>query len=397
MQDHRPLVRHADAMHHARVGLIAEARRRDEAGAGDVGKRGAGLQQPCVRRHLFMSDRVEPPLVVRRSSRAAVIGTGDVAAIAERADHAAVEHHQVARPDHPAGRLLLPGIGALARCQQPVVQPLPAAFDQGRPHQRPELLFHDPVAQRIAHPRHAVLCNGNGQVHREYLFGALDLAGHGQDGSCIRNLVPPCRQRLLGMESGALDADPLSALPAMGADQVLDLPGPAGRPFPVARAREHVGKRHDVGTALVDGLQLAAGLAPRRIVEMDHGTLGGDEEIARLDVHLEQRAVAHAGRVADRQRLEQDDRVETLPDDLFAQAVLPVAAHAGHVDHALRVHGLHRWRDPGRLLQRQGLRLGRKGAAVVRGVVHRCVGLQPSSASRNFSFSPGCMPMLVSA
>jgi len=64
--------------------------------------------------------------------------------------------------------------------------------------------------------------------------------------------------------------------------------------------------------------------------------------VARPDVHLEQCAVPDAGGAADRQGLDEDHRIEALLVILLAQAVLPVAAHPGYVDHALGVHRLHR-------------------------------------------------------
>ena len=62
------------------------------------------------RAHRFdMGDGVERLLVVRGPTRPTPIGAADVGSIAEGADHAAVEHHQVAGADHPARRFLLPG------------------------------------------------------------------------------------------------------------------------------------------------------------------------------------------------------------------------------------------------------------------------------------------------
>jgi hypothetical protein len=77
-------------------------------------------------------------------------------------------------------------------------------------------------------------------------------------------------------------------------------------------------------------------------------------------MHLKQGAVAQTGCAADRQRLDQDDRIQPLRPDLGAKPVLSIALHPKYVDHALGTHRLHRWGDSGGPFRGKGLRLGRK-------------------------------------
>ena len=256
------------------------------------------------------------------------------------------------------------------------------------PHQGPELLLRDAGAQGFAHPGHAVLGRGQREIHGENFFRALDLARVSERRRRIGDRKAQIDQGLFGVEAGAFDAD-RGAAAAVRREQVAHLRRPLLRLFPLPDAGNHEGQRYEVVPDLVDGFELAAGRPPRLTVEIDDRAAGGHEQVSGLNVHLEQGAVAHACGVADRQRLQQDQGIESVGRDLRTQPVLPVGAHPRHIDQPLGVRDLGRRRDPRRPFQRQRLGPGGKALRVIRGGVHRCTGGHLSSASHSFSCSPG--------
>ena len=114
MEDRGPLVGHTDAVRRAGIKLVAETRLLDVAGIDEIPERHTGAQEMRVVHHFGPGKRVELLLIIARPARPAMEGAADIGAVAERTDHAAIEDDQVAGPDHPARRFLLPGIGPLA-------------------------------------------------------------------------------------------------------------------------------------------------------------------------------------------------------------------------------------------------------------------------------------------
>ena len=289
-----------------------------------------GLEQLDVVMDLLPGQAVQPALLVARPAGPTEVGARDVGAVAEGPDQVGVVGDQVARPDHPVAALLEPGVGALARGQQPGLDPFAAHSDVGVVQDGPELVLGHARLERLAHARHGGLADRDRLAHAGELLRRLDGAGDLQDLLAVPDLDPEVRQRRSALRLAVVQRQaPVAA--AVGRHQVGDLGGPGLGALLETRPGAEV-VPGDGGPHLVDRFQ--AGGQVLAVVEVEHHDrpLGGDEAVAHGVVQGPDRHVAAARRVADVDRVvEHGPGVVALPE-LLAHAPQPIAAQRDHVD-----------------------------------------------------------------
>src|SRR5439155_25477567 len=139
---------------------------------------------------------IEPALLAGGLAGPAEIRARDVGAIAEGADEVGVEAHEIPRPDRPVAALLEPGIGALARGQDPRLDPLATEPDVGLVQDRPELVLGHAGPEAFMHARHPGLADRDRLHHAGDLVLGLDGARQLAGALPVKDLDPERFERV---------------------------------------------------------------------------------------------------------------------------------------------------------------------------------------------------------